>query len=76
MLIIYLLIAGTLKPNFIKEANTLGMPVIARLPNNKLIWNFKGKYKTLNAIYDSFKNIRHNIAVNMERYLISISIQF
>lgn len=28
------------KPNFIKEANTLGMPVIARLPNNKLIWNF------------------------------------
>ena len=35
------------KPNFIKEANTLGMPVIARLPNNKLIWNFKGKYKTL-----------------------------
>ena len=47
------------KPNFIKEANTLGMPVIARLPNNKLIWNFKGKYKTLNAIYDSFKNIRH-----------------
>lgn len=47
------------KPNFIKEANTLGMPVIARLPNNKLIWNFKGKYKTLNAIYDSLKNIRH-----------------
>ena len=47
------------KPNFIKEANTLGMPVIARLANNKLIWNFKGKYKTLNAIYDSLKNIRH-----------------
>jgi SRSO17 transposase len=47
------------KPNFIKEANTLGMPVIARLPNNKLVWNFKGKYKTLNAIYDSLKNIRH-----------------
>jgi hypothetical protein len=47
------------KPNFIKEANDLGMPVIARLPNNKLIWNFKGKYKTMNAIYDSFKNIRH-----------------
>ena len=53
------------------------MPVIVRLPNNKLIWNFKGKYKTLNAIYDSFKKIFViNIAVNMERYLISISIQF
>ena len=47
------------KPNFIKEANTLGIPVIARLPNNKLIWNFKGKCKTLNAIYDSLKDIRH-----------------
>ncbi|MFW9618698.1 MAG: hypothetical protein ACMV0K_04345, partial [Sulfurospirillum sp.] len=23
-----------------------GMPVIARLPNNKLIWNFKGKYNS------------------------------
>jgi len=47
------------KPNFIKEANDLGMPIIARLPNNKLIWNFKGKHKTLNSIYDNFKNIRH-----------------
>jgi len=47
------------KPNFIKQANDLGMLVIARLPNNKLIWNFKGKYKTLNAIYNSLKNIRH-----------------
>ena len=46
------------KPNFIKQSNDLGMPVIARLPNNKLIWKFKGKYKTLNAIYDSLKNIR------------------
>jgi len=35
------------------------MPIIARLPNNKLIWNFKGKHKTLNAIYNSLKNIRH-----------------
>ncbi len=25
------------KPNFIKQANDLGMPIIARLPNNKLI---------------------------------------
>ncbi len=47
------------KPNFIHQSNELGMPVIARLPNNKLIWNFKGKYKTINAIYASLKNSRH-----------------
>ena len=47
------------KPNFIEQANKLGMPVIARLPNNKLIWNFKGKHKTMNAIYESMKNSRH-----------------
>jgi len=47
------------KPNFIKQANDLGMPIIARLPNNKLIWNFKGKHKTLNSIYENLKNIRH-----------------
>ncbi len=47
------------KPNFIKESNELGIDVIARLPNNKLIWNFKSKYKTLNAIYNSLKYIRH-----------------
>jgi len=34
------------------------MPVIARLPNNNLIWNFKGKHKTLNSIYNSLKNVR------------------
>jgi len=47
------------KPDFIKQADDLGMPVIARLPNNKLIWNFKGKNKTLNAIYNRLKNIRY-----------------
>ncbi|MDA7816855.1 transposase [Sulfurimonas sp.] len=47
------------KPNFINQANELGMPVIARLPNNKLIWNFKAKHKTLNSIYENLKNIRH-----------------
>ena len=31
------------------------MPVISRLPNNKLIWNFKGKHKTMNGIYESLK---------------------
>jgi len=47
------------KPSFIKEANELGMPMIARLPNNKCIWNFKGKHKTLDEIYNGLKNIRH-----------------
>ena len=47
------------KPDFIKQSNELGMHIIARLPNNKLIWNFKGKHKTLNSIYDNLKNIRH-----------------
>ena len=45
--------------NFIKQADDLGMPVIARLPNNPLIWNFKGKHKTLHTIYESIKNIHH-----------------
>lgn len=52
------------KPNFIKEATKFGIDVIARLPNNKLIWNFKGKHKTLNAIYNSLKNIRHKHSGN------------
>ena len=47
------------KPNFIHQAHELGVPVIARLPNNKLIWNFKGKHKTMNAIYESLKNSRY-----------------
>jgi transposase len=47
------------KPDFIKQSNDLGMEVIARLPNNKLIWNFKSKHKTLNSIYNNLKNIRH-----------------
>ena len=47
------------KANFINQANELGMPAIARLPKNKLIWNFKGKHKTMNAIYESLKNYRH-----------------
>jgi SRSO17 transposase len=50
------------KPNFIKQSNDLGMPVIARLPNNKLIWNFKGKHKTLNSIYNSLKKYRHQFS--------------
>ncbi|MDF1880172.1 transposase [Sulfurimonas sp. MAG313] len=47
------------KANFIKQANDLGMHVVARLPNNHKIWHFKGKYKTLNAMYDNLKKCRH-----------------
>lgn len=50
------------KPNFIKESNSLGMHVIARLANNKLIWHFKGKHKTLNATYDNLKKYRHKFS--------------
>jgi len=46
------------KPNFIKESADLGMPVIARAPNNALIWNFAGKHKTIDAIYNSLKDIK------------------
>lgn len=47
------------KPNFIQQSKELGIDVIARLANNKLIWNVKDKHKTLNALYNSFKDIRH-----------------
>lgn len=48
------------KPNFIKEAVDLGMPVVARIANNERIWNFKGKHKTLNGIYNVLKKVRHS----------------
>lgn len=50
------------KPNFIKESIDLGMPVIARLPNNALIWNFAGKHKTIDAIYNSLKDIKRTLS--------------
>ena len=43
------------KPVFIKEMNTLGLRVISRMANNNKIWNFLGKEKTLEAIYNKFK---------------------
>jgi hypothetical protein len=46
------------KPSFIKESIELGMPVIARVPNNALIWNFMGKHKTIDAIYNSLKDVK------------------
>jgi len=43
------------KPVFIKEMNTLGLRVITRIANNNKIWNFIGKEKTLNALYNKAK---------------------
>ena len=43
------------KPVFIKEMNTLGLRVITRIANNNKIWNFTGKEKTLNTLYNKAK---------------------
>ena len=43
------------KPVFIKEMNTLGLKVISRIANNNKIWNFIGKEKTLNSLYEKYK---------------------
>ena len=46
------------KPVFLKEMNTLGLKVISRMVNNNKIWNFLGKEKSLEAIYNKFKEIK------------------
>ncbi len=46
------------KPVFIKEMNELGLRVISRMANNNKIWNFVGKEKTLEAIYNKFKELK------------------
>lgn len=46
------------KPVFIQEMNALGLKVISRVANNNKIWNFAGKEKTLDAIYNRFKQIK------------------
>jgi len=43
------------KPVFIKEMNELGLKVISRIANNNKIWNFIGKEKSLDAIYNKAK---------------------
>ena len=43
------------KPAFIKEMNKLGLKVISRIANNNKIWNFMGKEKSLQAIYNKAK---------------------
>jgi len=39
--------------------NELGLRVISRMVNNTRIWNFIGKEKTLEAIYNKFKAIKN-----------------
>ena len=46
------------KPIFIKEMNELGLKVISRIANNNKIWNFIGKEKTLEGIYNKFKAVK------------------
>jgi len=46
------------KPIFIKEMNELGIKVISRIANNNKIWNFIGKEKTLESIYNKSKELK------------------
>ena len=46
------------KPVFLKEINALGLKVISCIANNNKIWNFIGKEKTLEAIYNKFKTVK------------------
>jgi hypothetical protein len=46
------------KPVFLKEMNTLGLKVISRMANNNKIWNFLGKEKSLESIYNKFKETK------------------
>lgn len=39
------------KPNFIYEVKQNGLDVIARIAKNNKIWQFTGKYKTLESLY-------------------------
>ena len=47
------------KPNFIMEVKDEGVDVIARIANNNKIWSFKGKYKTLNSMYNALSKIKN-----------------
>ena len=46
------------KPLFLEQMNELGLKVISRMVNNNRIWNFVGKDKTLEAIYNRFKELK------------------
>ena len=44
------------KPDFLRQAKDLGIDTVARLPNNPRIWNFQGKHKTINALYNNLNS--------------------
>lgn len=44
------------KPNFINEVKQNGLDVIARVPKSNKIWQFTGKYKTLEMLYKNAKD--------------------
>ena len=46
------------KPVFLQEMNALGIKVISRIANNNKIWNFIGKEKSLESIYNKFKELK------------------
>jgi SRSO17 transposase len=46
------------KPEFILKAKEIGIDTVARLPNHPKLWHFKGKYKSLQALYDHHHKIR------------------
>lgn len=46
------------KPEFLLSTKELGVDVVARLANNPRIWNFKGKYKTLDALHKELSKER------------------
>ncbi len=48
------------KPVFIEIMKELGVEVISRMANNNKIWNFIGKEKTLNAIYEKYKKLKNS----------------
>ncbi len=48
------------KPLFIETMNKLGLQVISRMTNNIKIWNFIGKEKTLDSLYQKFKKLKTN----------------
>lgn len=46
------------KPNFINEVKQNGLDVIARVAKSNKIWQFTGKYKTLETLYNQAKNLK------------------
>ena len=47
------------KPNFIKEVTQEGIDVVCRIANNDCIWHFRGRDRTLNALYTSLSKTKY-----------------